>query len=866
VRWQESPGIELLAIFQFELIMVSLYNMSMNQAQPTFDQTIDYTSLEHTPRMEESIPGGGDSPLTHQSSPEGYEVISELGRGGMGVVYLASQKKLGRQVALKMILAGGYSSQAERQRFLAEAEAVAAVSHPNIVQIYDLGAHEELPYFALEYCSGGSLAQKLLTGPLPPFPAAQLIEKLARGIEAAHDKKIIHRDLKPANILLTDDGNPKITDFGLARRTESQSGLTQSGAILGTPSYMAPEQATSSLDEISPATDVYALGAILYECLTGRPPFRAPTLVETIGQLLNDEPVSPSNLMPGLPRDLETICLKALQKRPKNRYPTALQLAEDLARFTRGDAILARPASRVEKTYRLIRRHPALSSLAIAFVVGLGVLFAVVSAANVRLQKEKALAQSEKAKAEQRVDITINAIDRVLARTTTEKWTRSPDLMEERRNIIEDAVSVYSQFLEGDSSQPRLRQKSADAHFKISGVKLILGDVDSAKSHIQSAIELSEGLEKEFPDTPDYQREIGLYSGFLGHCSLLEGDSDGGKSYYQRQLEIGETLSRRYPTEARYRELLIEGIYNLATYSQNEWEQAKAYYQRMRTESETILTTEPTSYAARLYNAIANLNIESRDEAQKKPSEKTLQSFASAVAAFDKLAAEKPPTPSLTQKLDGFRTIKDGFQASMYERAGEFTKAIESYNKVLAAYRETLKRQPRNFPTRLNLLNALMYKARAALRSKQPELEKSVNREIVAEGDTILAFYPKLPWLSAQIAFVRTNSLIADIRDGQMDQVDQNLVKIEETLKLLTPEEARLHFRYNMVCVYATLVTKKTGEAKAQACNQAIRELKILADAGYFQDPQIIKHLDKDTDIDPIRNEAQYIELRKSLK
>jgi tRNA A-37 threonylcarbamoyl transferase component Bud32 len=297
----------------------------------------------------------------------GYEILSELGRGGMGVVYQARQTKLRRIVALKMILSGGHASSADLERFKTEAEAIARLQHSHIVQIYEVGEHNGLPYFSLEFCGGGSLEKQLAGTPLPPREAAALVEKLAGAMQAAHDQHVIHRDLKPANVLLTEDGTPKITDFGLAKKLDEQ-GKTQTGSILGTPSYMAPEQAGGRSKELGPACDIYALGAILYECLTGRPPFRAATPLDTVLQVVSDEPVPPTQLNAKVPRDLETICLKCLCKDPARRYRTAQDLAEDLRRYQVGEPIVARPASVLEKAVKWARRKP---SQAIAVAVSL---------------------------------------------------------------------------------------------------------------------------------------------------------------------------------------------------------------------------------------------------------------------------------------------------------------------------------------------------------------------------------------------------------------------------------------------------------------------------------------------------------------
>jgi WD40 repeat protein len=366
-----------------------------------------------------SVPVGGGPPLeTTAHSPQaadaaapvmperglpalqGYRVVGELGRGGMGVVYQAHQEGLNRLVALKMILSGACAGPEELARFRREAEAVARLQHPNIVQIHEVGAHDGLPFFSLEFCSGGSLGDKLNGTPLLVSEAAALAEKLARAMHAAHEKGIVHRDLKPANVLLAADGTPKITDFGLARKLD-EAGQTATGAVLGTPSYMAPEQAGGRSREIGPATDVYALGAVLYECLTGRPPFKAATSAETLLQVLGDEPVPPRQLQPKVPRDLETICLKCLQKESGRRYATALDLAEDLRRFRAGEPITARPVGTPERLLKWVRRRPALASVTVVGAAAALVLMAVILWSNAHLQTARQLAENRGQELEQ---------------------------------------------------------------------------------------------------------------------------------------------------------------------------------------------------------------------------------------------------------------------------------------------------------------------------------------------------------------------------------------------------------------------------------------------------------------------------------
>jgi serine/threonine protein kinase len=283
----------------------------------------------------------------------------------MGVVYQARQVNLNRFVALKMILAGEHAREADLDRFRTEAEAVARLHHPHVVQIYEVGEYNGLPYLALEFCPGGNLKKKLGGKPLASRAAAAIVETLARAMHAAHGKGIIHRDLKPANVLLAEDGTAKVCDFGLAKKV-GEAGRTASGAVLGTPSYMAPEQAGGKSRDVGPATDVYALGAILYECLTGQPPFEAETPLDTLMRVMADDPVPPSQLRDKVPRDLETICLKCLQKQPARRYASAQALADDLQRFQAGEPVRARPAGVGERFWRWCRRNPVVAGLTAA--------------------------------------------------------------------------------------------------------------------------------------------------------------------------------------------------------------------------------------------------------------------------------------------------------------------------------------------------------------------------------------------------------------------------------------------------------------------------------------------------------------------
>jgi tetratricopeptide (TPR) repeat protein/tRNA A-37 threonylcarbamoyl transferase component Bud32 len=326
----------------------------------------------------------------------GYQINAVLGRGGMGVVYKARHLKLNRPVAIKMLLCGELASSEELTCLMREAQAVAGLTHANIVQVHDVGDLDGLPFFTMEFIEGGSLAQKLGGVPQPAREAAAMMVLLARAVHSAHQGGVVHRDLKPSNILLTSDGTPKITDFGLARQLEAGAAVSMKGARVGTPSYMSPEQAMGKVGAFCPSVDIYSLGAILYEMLTGRPPFKAETASETQRQLIAEEPVPPQRLNSKVPCDLQTICLKCLRKDPERRYASAAELADDLVRFVEGRPILARPASWAGRLWRWSLREPAAAALVVSGVA----ILALAIGGGFLLQRQRSISRSNTARQE----------------------------------------------------------------------------------------------------------------------------------------------------------------------------------------------------------------------------------------------------------------------------------------------------------------------------------------------------------------------------------------------------------------------------------------------------------------------------------
>lgn len=414
-----------------------------------------------------------------------YELLAEIARGGMGVVYRARQVRLNRVVALKMILAGQFAGQADVQRFHTEAEAAAQLDHPGIVPIYEVGEHEGHHFFTMGFVEGGSLASRLQQGPLALREAALLVRQIAEAVQYAHERGVIHRDLKPPNILLDRAGQPRISDFGLAKYIHHDSGLTASGQVMGTPSYMPPEQAAGLTNEIGSAADIYSLGAILYEMLVGRPPFRAATLLETLEQVRSQEPVAPSRLQPGLHRDLETICLTCLQKEPVKRYESAAALADDLARFLGGEPIAARPVSSVERAWRWAKRKPVLAGLLATVAVLIVAVVVVPSVLAVRLNVA-------------RKDSDHNAGEARKNQKTAEANAIAAE--GQRREAVKQALIAKAQEKLASEEKVRAEKGELEARRRFYAAQMNLAGQAAGQGHMGRVLELLESQRPRFDE------------------------------------------------------------------------------------------------------------------------------------------------------------------------------------------------------------------------------------------------------------------------------------------------------------------------------------------------------------------------------
>jgi Flp pilus assembly protein TadD/tRNA A-37 threonylcarbamoyl transferase component Bud32 len=720
-----------------------------------------------------SLPRARKAPARGLPLLPDYEIIEEVGRGGMGVVYKARQRGLNRLVALKMILAGVHAGSQHRARFRVEAEAVARLQHPNIVQIHEVGDQEDLPYLSLEFVDGGSLAQRLDGTPIAPNRAARLVETLARAMHHAHRRGVIHRDLKPANVLLTADGAPKISDFGLAKRLELDAVTLATGAVMGTPSYMAPEQGAGKATEIGPATDVYALGAILYELLTGRPPFKAETPGETLLQVQTQEPVSPSRLQHKLPHDLTTICLKCLAKEPRKRYASGEALADDLQRFLAGEPIHARPVGRAEKLWRWCRRNPFVAALlgACAMLLVAGTAVSTWQAVRATLAEAKASAAAEaeaaqRSTAEQQRDRAVQAEE--LAQQRLGQATAEKERADEERAVAVAVNEFLQQDLVGEAAPDRnprhkqvtLEEVLARASARIPGkfakqprveaaIQLTigdtyraLGDYAAARPHLECAVEVYRRvLGEEHPDTLRSVNTVAL-------LYQQQGQFADAEPLFAQALEVRRrVLGQEHPDT-------LNSMNNLAVLykAQGQFAKAEPLYVRTLEVSRRVLGEENPD----TLNSMNNLAMLHQAQGQLSDAEPL---FAKALEVRRRLLGEEHP-----DTLHSMNNL-----AVLYKAQGQFARAEPLYVQTLAVSRRVLGDEHPDTLFSMNNL-AVLYQAQRQFAKAEPLLVQALEaRRRVLEKehpDTLVSMNNLAVLYKAQGQFAKAEPLLVEAEAG----------------------------------------------------------------------------------------------------
>jgi eukaryotic-like serine/threonine-protein kinase len=835
-------------------------------------------TLEFAPDASAEGEGGDTSgesqpasrPQPHSKSPPvhvaGYEILKELGRGGMGVVYKARQKGLNRLVALKMVLAGAHAGEKQLARFHIEAEAVARLKHPNIVQIYEVGEHDGLPFFSLEYVDGGSLGDRIDDKPLPGRQAAELLSKLAHAMHEAHQHGIVHRDLKPANVLLTSDGVPKITDFGLAKRLEEgETGQTQSGTLMGTPSYMAPEQARGESRHSGPLADVYALGTILYEMLTGRPPFLAASILETLEQVRSQEPVPPSRLVPGVPRDLETVCLKCLQKEPAKRYPSARALGEDLDRFLAGEPIQARPVGGVERLWRWCKRNPRVAGLTAALflllVTGLiGSSAAAVTIARERNQKELERQAAEEARelakknADEAVEqgrLALRAFG-TLIDEVQKQIGANPGLQDLKLKLLETALEGLDKVAKSDEDARLLGQSMAAAYMRMGQLYQQLGHTEKALAQFQKCHAIAQALLERDPDGDVARANLAASLLSLGGVCLELRDMTASLDHYQKALALHRDLSTRTLSDklkpAQVRRDFAEAYTCVGvTYLRlGDAQRARPYFEEALKLREELAEADPKNPELQLllvksYNALAEVGFRSRDWSAAR------QFYAKSLAVCDRVYQEYPKNPNY--KLELANTL--GNFGVFDVRTGDLPAAREHCRRCLQLMEElaALDRRHALLQRYLGLANYRM--ATLAARLKDAETAQRCNGACLEIREKLAADDPKNERRRMELVLVlprcgqheRAAAAAANFRDSK--SVDREvLVEVAQVYAqcaAAVPHNPELRRRY----------TESALEALKQALTQGYKDLLIL---------------ETEPDLDALRDQAGFQSLLARLR
>jgi tetratricopeptide (TPR) repeat protein len=623
-----------------------------------------------------------------------YDIVGELGRGGMGVVYLAHHRELKRPVALKMILAGAHSDPETRSRFRREAEAIARLQHPGIVQIHDVGENAGRPFIALEYVDGSDLARQMAGTTVAPRTSAALVETLARIIHHAHERGIVHRDLTPRNVLLarttaaggfsfnggSDFYEPKITDFGLAKQLDSDIHQTHTGVVMGTPSYMSPEQAQGS-SEIGPAADIHALGAILYELLTGRPPFLAETRLATLNLVIERDPVTPTQLQPRVPRDLETICLKCLAKSPSRRYATAADLADDLRRFLINEPIRARPVSRYERTLKWVHRHPTATALLGVVLLSLVTLVAGGVIYNARIR-------SERDRAEESFELAMRAVDEMLSEVGEVQLATEPRMEGKRRTLLAKALALQKDLLNQKSDDPRVRFETAQAHRRMADVFRQLEQHAEAIAEYDEAIELLSRLQVQSPGDSRFRKEKAHARNFQGEVHRAAGRLEQAEAAYREAAQIESELITEHGQDPTHRRDLARALDNLGIVLRERARLPEAERELRRAADLLAKLVEqfPENPAHRQHLARACLNLGTVIPSQPRIREKQA-AYDRAMELFQALVDEFPEQPDYRYELSvSYNNVGNlRAEAKQFDEARALHEKAQSNLKALAA-------------------------------------------------------------------------------------------------------------------------------------------------------------------------------------
>ncbi len=762
----------------------------------------------------------------------------------MGVVYHATQVSLGRDVALKIVLAGAHAGWGERSRLRMEAETVAGMKHPNIVSIYEVGEHDNLPYLALEFVEGGSLAQALARRPMASEQAAAMAETLAQTMCYVHQRGVVHRDLKPANVLLTLDSVPKVTDFGLAKWIEVPTGQTKSGMILGTPGYMAPEQARGTTSLVGPATDVFALGAILYEMLTGRPPFHAATTHETVQQLLTEDPVPPTRLQPRVSRDLETICLKCLEKEPGRRYAGARALASDLRCFLSGKPILARPTPSWERIAKWTKRRPAVAILIGFSVVATVALFALSLANGARLGRERAIASSERdaaKKAQQRSEadfgLALDAVKRFYTEVSENKLLLVPTMDVVRIELLERAREFYERIARERPDDSHVHAELGRAIWRLA---VMVGNSRSVTEGIglmEQSIAIQERLVRQYPARPEYRSDLARSFNNLGIMHRSNSQRTLGALDWTRALALREQIVREQPDSFLARRDLAQSLQNLGNWYREKGgqdEQVEELYRRALAIQNSLALEAPEAARlqagpgftpfvldpARVRYDLAytyfNLGGFYIDIGKSARADEILQQ---ALGHLDRLVRDQPGRAGYRQLLS-----KTHYEVGrLHQSDGQLTRTAAAWNRSRELLEVLVREHPADGNYRYNLGLTLRSLSVAAAAIGQPAAAAEARRSAHEVEEQLIREHPesKSYYFDAAQTYMSCSTTLVPSASGSVDR-----------------------------------------RAFAESCGGLAVGMLVEAEkSGYFRNLEAVERLKTDNTLDPLRSRDGFRQL-----
>jgi serine/threonine protein kinase/tetratricopeptide (TPR) repeat protein len=704
----------------------------------------------------------------------GFQIIRLLGRGGMGVVYHARDVKLDRPVALKLVHPGKAVSPEERMRFRFEAELAARVRHPNVVQVYEVGEHDGQPYVALEYVAGGTLAEHIRSNRPTPTAAAELLATLAEAVGAAHAQGIIHRDLKPANILLqiedcelpigSEAGTlvqsaicnphsaiPKITDFGLARRLDQSARLTATGVIVGTPAYMAPEQARAD-KYLGPAVDIYALGAILYELLTGQPPFSGATAVELLARIVSEDPLPPSHLAAATPRDLEVICLKCLARDPQRRYASAADLAADLHAFLEDRPITARPARWPERLARWCRRHPAVAGVSATLAVVIPAALVGLTLLYLDADRERQRATRSEGRAQDGYRLARQAWQDGVKTVLDDPRFKSGPFEDLRQQVLRAETKFYEPFVELYKDEDAYQSERGKALHRLAEATNELGSKEDALGHYRAALAIFQSLADQDRRDAEHRYLTASVHNDLGNWYVVSSLPADAEKEYRAAGALFRDLADEHPDKLEYRSSLANSHNGLGAVcrttrrvgdAEKAWGTARDLWQELLTKEQDNRT-----WRSRLATAQGNLGLLYLETHRPKDAETALRASRS---AGEELVAKEPDNAEYQLIL----VRADNNLGALYQALNRPDDAEKAYQSALKVMKVVVEQRPAVTKHQEDL--AKLYNTLANLYLNTGRWQQALGpcRDNVARCEALVAKHAGIPEYQRQLALAR---------------------------------------------------------------------------------------------------------------